>query len=45
MLYEVITTIEPGDTVVYVGTDPILYTAVYKTNGNKHQDAEHIWST
>ncbi|WP_346855214.1 T9SS type A sorting domain-containing protein [uncultured Draconibacterium sp.] len=37
-------TIEPGDMVVYTGAEPIEYTATYKTNGNKHQDADFIWS-
>ncbi|WP_340113566.1 T9SS type A sorting domain-containing protein [Maribellus mangrovi] len=37
-------TIEPGDMVVYTGNEPILYSATYKTNGNKHQNAEFIWS-
>ncbi len=38
-------TILPGDTVIYVDAEPILYTAEYKSNGNKHQNAEFIWST
>ncbi len=38
-------TIYPGDTVVYVDAEPIFYTAEYKTNGNKHQNADFIWST
>lgn len=37
-------TILPNDTVVYVGADPIQYSATYKTNGNKHQNAEYSWS-
>ncbi|WP_297099204.1 T9SS type A sorting domain-containing protein [uncultured Draconibacterium sp.] len=37
-------TIEPGDMMVYTGHEPILYEADYKTNGNKHQDAEFLWS-
>ena len=37
-------TIEPGDMTVYTGHEPILYTAEYKTNGNKHQDADYFWS-
>uniref|UniRef100_UPI00321647D9 T9SS type A sorting domain-containing protein n=1 Tax=uncultured Draconibacterium sp. TaxID=1573823 RepID=UPI00321647D9 len=37
-------TIEPGDTVVYTGAAPIKYSATYKTNGNKHQNAEFMWS-
>ncbi|MCY1720457.1 T9SS type A sorting domain-containing protein [Prolixibacteraceae bacterium Z1-6] len=37
-------TIEPGDMAVYSGADPILYSATYKTNGNKHQNAEFLWS-
>lgn len=37
-------TIDPGDMTVYTGHEPITYSATYKTNGNKHQDAEFIWS-
>jgi len=37
-------TIEPGDMTVYTGHDAITYSATYKTNGNKHQDAEFIWN-
>lgn len=37
-------TIIPGDTVVYIGTSSMQYSATYKTNGNKHQNAEMIWS-
>ncbi|MEN8117038.1 MAG: T9SS type A sorting domain-containing protein [Bacteroidota bacterium] len=37
-------TIMPGDTMVYTGAGPIQYSATYKTNGNKHQGAEFIWS-
>ncbi|WP_347839744.1 FlgD immunoglobulin-like domain containing protein [uncultured Draconibacterium sp.] len=36
--------INPGDQMVYTGHDPIQYSAVYKTNGQKHQDAEFLWS-
>ena len=36
--------IEPGDMTVYTGHAPVFYTAIYKTNGNKHQDAEFLWS-
>lgn len=37
-------TIVPGDMTVYTGHEPISYTATYKTNGVKHQEAEFIWS-
>jgi len=37
-------TIEPGDMTVYTGHESILYSADYKTNGIKHQDAEFLWS-
>lgn len=37
-------TIEPDDLTVYTGHEPISYSATYKTNGNKHQDAEFIWA-
>jgi len=37
-------TIEPGDMTVYTGHEPILYTATYKTNGVKHQNADYIWT-
>ncbi|WP_167614452.1 T9SS type A sorting domain-containing protein [Maribellus sediminis] len=37
-------TIEPGDMMVYTGNEPIQYSAMYKTNGNKHQGAEFMWS-
>lgn len=37
-------TIEPGDMAVYKGNAPIEYSATYKTNGNKHQNAEFMWS-
>ena len=37
-------TIEPGDMTIYTGHEPISYSATYKTNGNKHQDAEFIWN-
>ncbi|WP_321371000.1 T9SS type A sorting domain-containing protein [uncultured Draconibacterium sp.] len=36
--------IEPGDMVVYSGHEPILYEADYKTNGQKHQSADFLWS-
>ena len=37
-------TIEPGDMTVYTGHDDIVYTATYKTNGQKHQNADFLWS-
>jgi hypothetical protein len=37
-------TIEPGDMTVYTGAGPIEYSATYKTNGKKHENAELIWS-
>ncbi|MFV0592944.1 MAG: hypothetical protein ACK5M7_16310 [Draconibacterium sp.] len=37
-------TITPDDMTVYTGHDPIQYTASYKTNGVKHQDAGYNWS-
>lgn len=37
-------TIDPGDMVVYAGAGPIDYSATYKTNGNKHQNADFMWS-
>lgn len=37
-------TIEPGDMAVYKESAPFQYSASYKTNGNKHQDAEYKWS-
>jgi hypothetical protein len=37
-------TIEPDDMTVYNGHGPIQYSATYKTNGVKHQNAEFIWS-
>lgn len=36
--------IEPGDISVYTGHEPISYSATYKTNGNKHQNADFSWS-
>ncbi|HYQ56636.1 MAG TPA: T9SS type A sorting domain-containing protein, partial [Draconibacterium sp.] len=29
---------------VYTGHEPVQYEADYKTNGNKHQDADFLWS-
>ncbi|RIJ50084.1 T9SS C-terminal target domain-containing protein [Maribellus luteus] len=37
-------TISPDDMMVYVGHAPIQYSATYKTNGNKHQNATYNWS-
>ncbi|MDX8341436.1 T9SS type A sorting domain-containing protein [Draconibacterium sp. IB214405] len=37
-------TIEPGDMVVYTGHEAIKYEAEYKTNGQKHQNADYYWS-
>ncbi len=37
-------TIDPGDLTVYTGHASILYTASYKTNGVKHQNAEFKWT-
>lgn len=36
--------INPGDTIVYADSAPIFYDAVYKTNGQKHEDAVLEWS-
>ncbi|MCK3682694.1 T9SS type A sorting domain-containing protein [Maribellus sp. YY47] len=37
-------TIIPNDMTVYAGHDPIQYSATYKTNGIKHQNATYVWS-
>lgn len=37
-------TITPDDMMVYVGHAPIQYSAAYKTNGIKHQNATYNWS-
>jgi len=37
-------TIIPDDMTVYTGHEPIQYSATYKTNGVKHQEATFIWS-
>ncbi len=37
-------TIMPGDTAVYNGSAEISYSAIYKTNGKKHQDLDFNWT-